>query len=224
MLLLEEPIRSAASPEGMIVLAIIYFIIWVFSKVGKKPRRGQDPVDATSSGSDATQQEGLSLERILRQIEQVKQQAEQKEREARQPKPRPQPQLKPRGDWRSERLGNAGPMGRTSKTRLPAAEEVEERDTFEGSSIEVEEEIENLDNARVRQRVDQDEQAEAIVRRRIAEAEARNQAHRNADHKAFDKRIRETAPAEKVERRYSSQSMRDAFIWREILGPPKALE
>ena len=53
---------------------------------------------------------------------------------------------------------------------------------------------------------------------------ARNRALRSADHKAFDKRIREAAPEQKVERRYTAKSMRDAFIWREILGPPKALE
>jgi hypothetical protein len=225
MLMLEQ-VRSAASPEGMIILAIIYFIIWVFSKVGKQKRRAQEQAEAQQYGTevssgDATQQEGLSLERILRQIEEVKRQAEEKERQAQLPQPRPQ--LQPRKDWRSERLSNAGPMGRHSRTQLEAEEEVEELETLETGSIEVEEEIENLDS-RVRQRIDQDEQAEAVVQRRIAEAQARNRAHRGADHKAFDKRIREPAPETKVERRYSAKSMRDAFVWREILGPPKALE
>ena len=62
------------------------------------------------------------------------------------------------------------------------------------------------------------------MQRRKADAEARNRSHRNTDHKAFDQRIREPAPAENAERRYSAASMRDAFVWREILGPPKALE
>lgn len=222
-MLLQEPVRSAASPEGMIVLAIIYFILWLFSKVGKKnQKQGGPPADLPSTGGDATQQEGFSLEKILKQIEQVKQQAEEKERQAKLPRPRPQPSA--RADWRNERLGNAGPMGRQSKTRLPAAEEVEERDSLEAGSLEVEERVENLDNSRLRKRVDQDEQAEAIVQRRIDAAQARNQSHRNADHKAFDKRIREPAPAEVAERRYSAKSLRDAFVWREILGPPKSLE
>lgn len=217
-MLMQEQLRSAASPEGMIVLAIIYFILWLFSKLGKQKQRGREQAQdyQTEVGQgDATQQEGLSLERILRQIEEVKRQAEEKERLARLPKPR--------GDWRSERLSNAGPMGRHGRTELEAAEEVEERDTLEAGSLEVEEQVENLDS-RVRQRVDQDDEAEALVQRRISEAQARNRALRSADHKAFDKRIREAAPEQKVERRYTAKSMRDAFIWREILGPPKALE
>jgi hypothetical protein len=220
-MLLQEPIRSAASPEGMIVLAIIYFILWLFSKRGKNKKQRDLPADPVSTGGDATQQEGFSLEKILRQIEQVKQQAEEKERQARLPQQRP-PLSQPRP--RPSRDSTRGPMGRHSQTRLPSAEEVEERDTLESGSLEVEEQVENLDTSRLRKRVDQDEQAEAIVQRRIDSAQARNQAHRNADHKAFDKRIREPAPAEVAERRYSVKSLRDAFVWREILGPPKSLE
>ncbi len=218
---LSEQVRSAASPEGMIVLAVIYFIFWVISKLGKKPPRTRDvSLPQQAGGPDPTQEEGFSLEKILRQIEEVKQQAEERERQAKLPARRPQPAA-PRP--RPSRVAEAGPLGRQSRSRLPSAEEVEERDSLEGSTLEVEETIENLDN-RIRTRVDQDELAEAIVERRKAEAAARNRAHRNADHKAFDQRIREPAPAEKAERRYSASSMRDAFVWREILGPPKALE
>jgi hypothetical protein len=220
-MLLAEQVRSAASPEGMIVLAVIYFIFWVLSKVGKKAKQADaQPVDAMNTGQDPTQQEGFSLERVLRQIEEVKRQAEERERQATLPRPRPQPAA---SRQRPSRIEQGGPLGRHSRSQLPGAEEVEERDTLEGGSLEVEEQIENLDS-RVRTRVDQDDQVEAIIQRRKAQAEARNRAHRNADHKAFDQRIREPAPAEKVERRYTAAAMRDAFVWREILGPPKALE
>jgi hypothetical protein len=218
---LTEQVRSAASPEGMIVLAVIYFIFWIISKVGKKPpRTGDVSLPQQTGGPDPTQQEGFSLEKILRQIEEVKEQAEERERQAKLPRSRPQPVARTQ---RPSRVAEGGPLGRHSNTRIPTAEEVEERDSLEGSTLEVEETIENLDS-RVRTRVDQDDLAEAIIQRRKAEAEARNRAHRNADHKAFDQRIREPAPAEKAERRYSAASMLDAFVWREILGPPKALE
>lgn len=222
MLLIEE-IRSAASPEGMIVLGIIYFIFWLISKAGgkKKPPRPGSATSPQQTGQlDPSQEEGFSLERILRQIEDVKRQAEEQERQA--SLPRPKPQLR-QSQARLARNPERGPMGRHSRASLPAAEDVEERDTLEGSSLEIEERVENLDN-RMRQQVDQDDQAEAVVQRRLQQAAARNREHRNADHKAFDKQIREPAPDQKVERRYSASSMRDAFVWREILGPPKALE
>lgn len=213
-----EQVRSAASPEGMIVLAIIYFIFWLISKAGKKTP-GAPTRLPQSTGTDATQEEGFSLEKILRQIEEVKRQAEEREQEASRPRPRPQPAARAR----LPRTSESGPMGRHSRTNLPAAEEVEERDSLEGGTLEVAERIENLDG-RIRKQVDQDDEAEGVIQRRIAQAAARNRSHRNVDHKAFDQRIREAAPAEKAERRYSASSMRDAFVWREILGPPKSLE
>lgn len=226
---MQEELRSAASPEGIIVLAIIYFIVWVLSKLGKKAKQAAAPPrDATNSGQDATQQEGLSLEKILRQIEQVKQQAEENERQASLPAPRSQlparrqPTQQP-ARQRPSPVSEGGPLGRHSRTRLPPAEEVEERDSYEGRSLEVEEQVENLDN-RIRKLVDQDDEAEATIQRRLAHSAARDHAHRSTDHKAFDKRIREPAPVEKTERRYPAAAMRDALVWREILGPPKALE
>jgi hypothetical protein len=205
----------------MIVLAIIYFIFWVFSKVSKKPPQGRSTsAPSQPSGQlDPSQEEGFSLEKILRQIEEVKRQAEEREREA----SRPRAKQLPRARARPSRNAELGPMGRHSRSNLPAAEEVEERDSLEGSTLEVEERVENLDN-RVRARVDQDDEAEAVIQRRLAQAAARNREHRNADHKAFDKQIREPAPAQRAECRFSAASMRDAFVWREILGPPKSLE
>ncbi len=70
--------------------------------------------------------------------------------------------------------------------------------------------------------VDFDDQAEALVRRRVDLAEARNREWRPADHVAFDARIRQakaTLPAPTSER----PGLRQALVWSEVLGPPVSL-
>jgi hypothetical protein len=80
-----------------------------------------------------------------------------------------------------------------------------------------------VQHRRLREEIDQDDAAEAVVQRRIREAEARNRPHAVADHKAFDQRIRaeEAAGPRALPR---GEQLRQAMIWKEILGPPKALE
>lgn len=116
-----------------------------------------------------------------------------------------------------------GPMGRRAVVQWPGLEEVEEREV-----LEVEPEVLSLEVAEritSREVVDQDDQAEALVRRRIEAAQSRDRALSVADHKAFDRTIR-SAPAQSpvplVGRRPAS--IRDAMVWREILGPPKGLQ
>lgn len=282
-----EELRSAASFEGLIVIAVIYFLLAAISKAGRR-RAGQvpppppGPEDATP-----TQQEGFSLEAVLREIERVKREAEGRSApehpaEARPrlsnpaPKPKPagqrpralpsterpgrmtapQAEQRPRALPSSERSGrmatpqadkrpralpltertgrmaraqtDAGPLGRHGRTGLPGAEEVEERTSLEeGGSIEVEERFEVLDDTRLRTRVevDQDEGAEAVVQRRIQEAAARNRELSDADHRKFHDRIKQTeAEPRPAAQKRSIAQLRQAFIWREILGPPKALE
>jgi hypothetical protein len=72
--------------------------------------------------------------------------------------------------------------------------------------------------------VDQDEGIEAVVARRLREAEARNRPLSAADHVAFDKIVRQGDLTAAAPRRYPTGQLRQAFIWREILGPPKSLE
>ena len=71
--------------------------------------------------------------------------------------------------------------------------------------------------------IDQDAQAEEIVRRRIAVAEAHNRPKTRADHAKFDRAIR-SAPAEVTRTpkvpRLPGKGLRQALIWLEILGPP----
>jgi hypothetical protein len=119
-------------------------------------------------------------------------------------------------------------MGRQGTKRLEDAEDVEVRTSLEeGVSLEVEESLEVLDETRLRpprKVVDSDDAAAAVVRRRIEAAEARNRPLNEADHRAFHQRLAAGDTPQGAVARYSSAKLREALVWREILGPPKALE
>jgi hypothetical protein len=75
---------------------------------------------------------------------------------------------------------------------------------------------------------DQDAEAERLVQQRIREAEAQGGEITDEDYAKFEQKVRQDAAAPKAahERRrsaYTPQQLRDAFVWREILGPPAAL-
>jgi hypothetical protein len=109
-------------------------------------------------------------------------------------------------------------MGRPSSRRLPPAEEVEERETLEvGPTVEsLETEVRRPERARV----DQDDEAERVIARRAAAAAARSGPVTRADHDAFDRRIRQEPADHTAVRALTPQQLRDAVVWREILGPP----
>lgn len=116
----------------------------------------------------------------------------------------------------------SGPVGRPASTRLPDEEEVEELD-----SLEVAPEVESLEtDVRRPQRVavDRDDEAEGVEVRRVAAAAARGGSLTWADHAALDLRIRAEPADHTAVRGYSAKQLRDAVLWREILGPPKGLE
>ena len=102
--------------------------------------------------------------------------------------------------------------------RLPPAEEVEERETLEvGPTVEsLETDVRRPERARV----DQDDEAERIIARRAAAASARSGPLTRADHAAFDQRIRQEPADHTAVRALTPQQLRDAVVWREILGPP----
>ena len=115
----------------------------------------------------------------------------------------------------------SGPAGRTPDRRLPSAEEVEERE-----SLEVNPEVRSLETDPVRKarvEVDQDDEAERIAARRFAAAEAQGRPLTKADHRAFDARIRQEPADKTATRGYTARQLRDAVVWREILGPPVSL-
>jgi hypothetical protein len=119
---------------------------------------------------------------------------------------------------RAERGPIAGQVPRpAAPRRLPAPEaEVVREEVFEDARPV----------RRQRQRVDLDESSAEAARQR-REAVARREAGRSdADHTAFDARIRQqTADATRVAvpAPESRPDLRQALIWREILGPPKSL-
>jgi hypothetical protein len=111
--------------------------------------------------------------------------------------------------------------GRPAGMSLPQEEEVEDR-----RSLETEPEITSLEGEvrrEVRQRVDQDDEAEQIEVRRIKAAAARDAARSKSDHAEFDQRIRQEPADHTATRAYTTQQLRDAVVWREVLGPPVSM-
>jgi hypothetical protein len=99
----------------------------------------------------------------------------------------------------------------------------EEEDIEERDSPEEPEQVVSLEtevSRRERADYDQDTEAEAIVQRRIEAARTRDRAHGKADHTAFDAKIRQEVADHTAVRRYTPAQLRDAVVWREILGPP----
>lgn len=117
--------------------------------------------------------------------------------------------------------GESGPAGRAPDRRLPPAEEVEEVESLETVS-----EVLSLETDPSRPRravIDQDDQAEQIVARRLKAAAAHSAPRTRAGHQAFDARIRQEAADKTATRGYTARQLRDAIVWREILGPPVSL-
>ena len=118
-------------------------------------------------------------------------------------------------------LEEAEEQARPAEPSWPRYEEVEE-----GVSLEVEPEVASLETAAprpARRRVDHDDEAEQIVARRIKAAAARDTAQSPVDHVAFDERIRQQPAEHTAARPYSVKQLRDAVVWREILGRPVSL-
>jgi len=227
-----EAIRSAAGFEGLVVLAVIYFVLNLLSKAGKKAGVSTAPAPRQPDEATPTQVEAVSLESILRQIETVKRQKEQRPMAGRPPSPaRAEPRFRPRAA--PPRMGDVvqdarGPMGRTSGSSLESAEDVEDRTSLEEEGRLVEER--RLQNVEVfterpgRVIQNRDEEAAAIAQRRIKSAEARNRPHAAVDHQKFDQAIRAPIEPAAVAKRLTAQGLREALVWREILGPPKSMQ
>ncbi len=101
---------------------------------------------------------------------------------------------------------------------LPDHEDVEDR-----QSLESEPEIVSLEEVvrrPSRREYTQDADAEQLVQRRITAASARDTARSKADHVQFDERIRKEPADQTSTRGYTAKQLRDAVVWREILGPP----
>ena len=186
-------------PTVVLILGVLWFIVNVVTGLKKKdqpppraPRR--EPLETGQSLPDATQSEGSRLERILRQVERAMEEAEAAPT-------RPAPQL----PQRDEQV-------------LYDDEDVEER-----QSLETEPEVVSLEEVvhrPRRQEYTQDEGAERLVEKRISAAALRDTARTRADHIEFDREIRKEPAEHTGTVGYTTKQLREAIVWREILGPP----
>jgi hypothetical protein len=189
---------------GVLVLGIIWLL---FNLIGQGKGRSRSasrptPQPRPAGTSDPTQQEGSRLERLLREVERSLEQVAEKPSGGGSRVPAPQ---------------------RPGPTRLPVPPAAEEEDVEERDSLEVPEQVVSLEtdvSRRQRAEYDQDSEAEALVQRRIQAARARDRALGKTDHKAFDAKIRQEVADHTAVRRYTPAQLRDAVVWREILGPP----
>jgi hypothetical protein len=193
---------------GLLVLGLVWLL---FNLIGQSRSRTASrgspprptPQPRSPGGVDPTQQEGSRLERLLRELERNLEQVA--DRQSGGPPRLPQPQRPTAG-----------------RTAPPATAE-EEEDVEERESLEQPEQVVSLetDVARGQRTVyDQDTEAEAIVQRRIEAARSRDRALSRSDHTAFDARVRQEVADHTAVRRYTPAQLRDAIVWREILGRP----
>lgn len=186
-------------PTVVLILGVLWFIVNVVTGLKKKnqppPRPPRtEPGETRQSLPDATQSEGSRLERMLRQVERA---LEEAEAGLTRPEPRP-PQ-------RYEQV-------------LYDDEDIEER-----QSLEIEPEVVSLEEVvhrPRRQEYTQDEGAQQLVEKRISAAALRDTARTRADHIAFDREIRKEPAEHTGTGGYTTKQLRDAIVWREILGPP----
>ena len=128
------------------------------------------------------------------------------------------------GSWAARSTRPRARAGRPTGSLPPGAEEVEERESLEvirprctASRRDPRREERAVD-------VDQDDEAERMVG--AADRGRRKRRCRvltTADHPTFDARIRQEPADTTATRGYTVRQLRDAVVWREILGPPVSL-
>lgn len=182
--------------NGLLLLAALWFLLNLITKAGRKQQMPRDPrlPDRLRPRSLPTSPDATQQEGS--RLELVLRELQRSLEEA---------------------AGQA-PMERSR----PTAEEMEER-----VSLEAEPEIRSLEEEvrrESRRRIDQDEQAEEIELGRIRAAQERDRERTKADHIAFHQRLRQEPAEHTAARTYTAQQLRDAIVWREILGPPLGLQ
>ena len=100
-------------------------------------------------------------------------------------------------------------------------EGAEERETLEREPevVSLEQDVRRAP----RREITQDDEAEKLVQQRISAAAARDAPRTKADHAAFDREIRQEPADHTATRGYTAKQLRDAVVWREILGPPVSM-
>jgi hypothetical protein len=189
---------------GLLVLGIVWLLFNLISQGKGRSRPASRPTPQPRPGgtADPTQQEGSRLERLLRELERSLEKVAEKPSGGGSRLPAPE---RPRPTLRS----------------VPPT--AGEEDVEEGGSLEEPEQVVSLEtqaSRRERAEYDQDSDAEAIVQRRIEAARARDRAMTKTDHEIFHAKVRQEVADHTAVRRYTPRQLRDAIVWREILGPP----
>jgi hypothetical protein len=117
---------------------------------------------------------------------------------------------------REDRIGDRAEAG-----ALPSAEEVEERQSLEIEPVVVSLEVPVREPGR-EAADDRMVATQRAIDERLRAAEARNRSWRLSDHERFDAEIRRVRP-DVTRVRSARPPMRQAIVWREILGPPVGL-
>lgn len=128
------------------------------------------------------------------------------------------------------------PIGQRTPGGLPPGRRQPTTIVYDEDGYEDEDEAESLERTptvisletpvvyQERELVDHDDEIEAVVARRIKYAEAQARALTPADHRKFDKRIREpVVPRKPSAKALHRARLRELFIAKEILGRPVAL-
>jgi hypothetical protein len=214
-----EGVARADGISGFIVIAVIYAVLTVIGKIkgASQPRAGEPPEAGprkprpSRARQPARPEGGTYAPRSAPPMRSG--QPGDTQREARKLEELLRV-LGQAGDRESQ-----GPLGRRGSP-LPPAEEVEEKETLEVPEevVDLETEVRRSD----RQVVDFDDQAEKIIKERISAASSRNRSLNRADHLEFDERIRQVAADKTAVAKADRKQLRDAIVWREILGPPIA--
>ncbi len=202
----------------LVMLGLMWVVLNALKKGGSRPTGGSGkPTPSRAPGSrlpgdtrpagvpsqppggpplDATQREGSQLEQLLRDLGRTLDQAGQ---QGKRPTVRTLPPTRPQLPRKpAEKTGSLAP-------------------TSEGQSLE-------FDPARSEPIVlDLDDEAERVVEQRRAAAEANLRPLSDSDHRVFEEHIRQEPADQTVARGYTLRQLREAVVWREILGPPVSL-
>ena len=189
--------------DGPIVLAIIYGVVALLKRVGDASKRRQERPGMPPIQQRPTRQhrpKPKTMEELLREM-----------------------RGEPEGGERAESVEAAPvPARLPAPVQSPWEWEVEERDTLEADPTVVSTETAEAFDRPVPVRLDYDDDAEALVQRRVTAAASRDGALRPEDHRRFDAKIREVVP---VATRAPVQggAMRRAMIWHEVLSKPVSM-
>jgi hypothetical protein len=186
--------------NGLMLLAAIWFLLSLIGKATqRKPPPGQRPKPREPmrprplpGAPDATQMKGSRLELVLRELQRSLEEA------AAVPAPT---QLPPEVQYEDSRSLEQEP-------EIVSLEEGADRRSEEGAHREA------------RRRVDQDDDAAEIETRRIQAAAARYSAGAPGRRIVQETGIKQEPADHTATRGYTAKQLRDAVVWREILGPP----